>query len=348
MNLNYEERIRMKNLLFFTFFTVISPTLQGAACSNFRSSEEQERLNGELAFTVMNGDFEAVREVLESGADPAKPEMRGDNIIGKTPLTYAIQQAEHDIAALLLAKGAQAKINEPDMKVKGDAKLPLHQAIDRGDLAMTKLLVDNGADIHAHGALNFDAYDFAKLKLHHTPNKEIYKEILAYLETELRKQHPDIDPILQRELNEKLNDAIIAEDEPRVKKLIGQGASPTATVFGDESPIGTAVQYKQHAIAEYLLTHGALVNEPVTILGTKQTLLHVAVNKADLPMIKLLVKHGANQRLSDQYRRSPFWLALEKKRYAFDHQKAIFDEIANYFRSIRTEEHKQLLKEPIL
>lgn len=338
----------MRNLLFLAVFAAIASTLNGAACSNSKTPEEQERLNSELVFTIMNGDLEGVEEVLERGADPAMPEMRGGKIISKTPLTYAIQHAEHDIAALLLVKGAQAKVNEPDMKVKGDAKLPLHQAIDRGDLAMVKIFVDNGADIDAHGTYNLDAFDFVKNKMHRSSNKEICKDILAYLEAELRKRHPDIDPIQQKELNEKLNDAIIAGDEIRVKELIAQGASTTITAFWDESPLGTAVQYKQHAIAEYLLAQGALVNEPVTVLGIKQTLLHVAVDCADLPMIKLLVKHGANQRLGDQYRRSPFWFTLEKKRYAFDHQKAIFDEIANYFRAIRTEEHKQLLKEPIL
>lgn len=339
----------MRNILFMAALAAITPLLNGAACSNSKTSAEREKLTGELTFTIMNGDFSAVEDVLERGADPATPEMRGDNIIGKTPLTYAIQSAEHNIAALLLAKGARAKINEPDMKVRGDAKLPLQQAIDRGDLFMTKLLVDNGADINIHGAMNLDSLDFVKLKLHNAPNKEIYEEIRAYLEAELRKQHPDIDPIKQRELNEKLNGAIIAGEEPRVKELIEQGASPTAIVFGDESPVGTAVQYKQHAIAEYLLEQGALVNEPVTVLGTRQTLLHVAVDRADLPMIKLLVKHGANQLLVDQYGRTPFFFTSRKKHHASQQQqKAAFDEIANYFRSIRSEKHKELMREPIL
>lgn len=339
----------MKTVFFFIIFIGTASLLSGAACSNRITTDEQERLNGELAFMIMNGDLEAAKEVLARGADPAMPEMRSGNIIGKTPLTYAIQHAEHDIAALLLAKGAQAKVNEPDMKIAGDAKLPLQHAIDRGDLTMVKILVDNGANINVRGAYNHDSFDFVKIKLHNAPNKEIYKEILAYLETELRKQHPDVDPILQRELNEKLNAAIIAENEPRVKELIGQGASPTTIVFGDESPIGTAVQHKQHAIAEYLLTHGALVNEPVTVLGTKQTLLHVAVDRADLPMIRLLVKHGANQLLVDQYGRTPFFFTSRKKYHASQQkEKEIFDEIADYFRSIRSEKHKELMKEPIL
>lgn len=340
----------MKNLLFLTVFaTMASTPLHGAACSNRITIDDQERLNGELAFTIMNGDLEAAKEVLARGADPAMPEMRGGNIIGKTPLTYAIQHAEHDIAALLLAKGAQLKVNEPDMKVKGDTKHPLHLAIDRGDLTMIQLLVANGADILVYETFHGDALDFTKLKLQRTSNNEIYKEILTYLEATLRKIHPGIDPILQKELNEKLNGAIIAGDEIGVKELITQGASPTTAAFGDESPLGTAVQYKQHAIAEYLLAQGALVNETVTVLGTKQTLLHVAVDHADLPMLKLLVKHGANQQLVDQYGRTPFFFTSRKKHYASQKkQKETFDAIADYLRSIRSEKHKELMREPIL
>src|SRR5207245_702031 len=78
------------------------------------------RARGELAFTplhfaVQRGDLEAVKALLEAGADVDKPTTSG-----MSPLVLAINNAHYEVAAYLLRHGA-------DPNADGQGWSALHQ-----------------------------------------------------------------------------------------------------------------------------------------------------------------------------------------------------------------------------
>lgn len=83
-----------------------------------------------LMLAASDGDEEAVRRLLESGADP--------NVPGKhSALFRAVQQRSSAVVALLVQHGAD--VNNGD---------PLTAAASRGELAIVQTLVEAGADLH--------------------------------------------------------------------------------------------------------------------------------------------------------------------------------------------------------
>jgi ankyrin repeat protein len=68
-------------------------------------------------------------------------------IVGGRPLQAAVAGQRHNVAALLLDKGASHKVLFPD------GSTLLHLAAFLGDVKMAELLVMRGADVHARDRL---------------------------------------------------------------------------------------------------------------------------------------------------------------------------------------------------
>eukprot|EP01084_Bolivina_argentea_P017821 33248_1 len=60
----------------------------------------------------------------------------------------------------------------------------------------------------------------------------------------------------------------------------------------NDTPLHTAVKYKQYNILEKLLEEGSIVNTQNRLTGN--TSLHIAVNQNDIKSVRLLLKYGAN------------------------------------------------------
>ena len=83
---------------------------------------------------VGSGKLDKVLQALDSGVDPNKP-----GTLGLRALQSALQEKQHDVARLLLERGA-----DPNAKVWGI--LPLHDAAMKNDLEAMELLLEGGAD----------------------------------------------------------------------------------------------------------------------------------------------------------------------------------------------------------
>ena len=86
-----------------------------------------------------DGDVDAVRHLIESGADV---NVAGGD--GMTPLHWAAEHGDLEIARLLLESGADVAAG-----TRIGTYTPLHLAAERGHAAVSKLLVEAGADIAA-------------------------------------------------------------------------------------------------------------------------------------------------------------------------------------------------------
>jgi len=113
---------------------------------------EVHNVHGEspLMMAALQGHIEAVRLLIERGADVNKP--------GWTPLHYAAsknQPAQDQVAALLLEHHAYIDAASPN------GTTPLMMAAQYGSMAVLQLLLDEGADPLLKNQLGLRAVDFA-------------------------------------------------------------------------------------------------------------------------------------------------------------------------------------------
>eukprot|EP00980_Cylindrotheca_fusiformis_P022947 scaffold9948_cov129-Cylindrotheca_fusiformis.AAC.15 len=106
----------------------------GNACNKWRETP--------LLIAANNGHRTAVEALLKHGADPSLCSEAG-----WSALTFAAHKGYDDIVALLLRAGAPV-----NCRVTEDSSTPLHKACagsKSGHLTAVKLLLNNGADVHA-------------------------------------------------------------------------------------------------------------------------------------------------------------------------------------------------------
>lgn len=260
----------------FVLWTVVSAVISLAGC---RKS---------LPEAVRSSDLKTIERLIADGADVNVKNSEGD-----TPLHVAATFGREDAAEVLIANGASIA-----SKDKFGFK-PLHVAARNSFLAaggVAKLLISNGANIHAT-----------------TPGN------ISILHLAAEGGDPDL-----------------------VELLIEKGANVNALDENLYTPLQWAVErgrYRQKEIIEILLAAGADVlienkmhhnpldeallrdNEPIAKLLVEaldpdtrdrsgQTLLHRAIRRRNVKMVKLLIEHGADVNAKDAQGDTPLDVAV--------------------------------------
>jgi len=106
----------------------------------------------QLHFAAADGDIEKARGLIAGGAN-----LTHFNVIGCTPLHYAVENEHYAMARLLLSAGAD--INAHDEERIGET--PLGRVADKCTSEMAEFLVTNGADPGIRGWMQVSALDSA-------------------------------------------------------------------------------------------------------------------------------------------------------------------------------------------
>ncbi|KAI2627703.1 ankyrin repeat-containing domain protein [Hypoxylon sp. NC1633] len=232
-----------------------------------------------LIIAIRNRDARAVKMLLEAKANA---DASGICQI-ETALKSAVECNLCEITEMLLKAGAN-----PNASVHPGSKqlTPLKCAVDRKSVPMVQLLLSYGADPNDLGkqygdtalgtAIKRNRYDIAEIVLRAgaDPNASVHSE-------------PGKGALLECAVHEN--------SVPMVQFLLSHGADPNnlGNRYGGTA-LGTAIQRNRYDIAEILLEAGADPNASERLESRRGTPLRYAVFSQNIPMVQLLLSHGAD------------------------------------------------------
>ncbi len=265
--------------------------------------------NTPLHEAVEQGDAEIVKILVEAGAD-----VEAKGYFDRTPLSLAAEEGAAEIMQILLGSGPDA-----DTPAGGEDKeaesMPsigseaLYTAIEKGDVAMVRLLVEAGADVNA--ATGFGG----NTPLHEAVEQgdvEIVKILVEAGADVEAKGYFDSTPL-----------SLAAEEGASeiMQILLGSGPDADTPAGGEDKEaesmpsIGsealyTAIEKGDVAMVRLLVEAGADVNAATGFGG--DTPLHEAVEQGDVEIVKILVEAGADVEAKGYFDRTPLSLAAEE------------------------------------
>ena len=281
-----------------------------------------------LVDAVRQGDAQAVRALLKSGADADQPE--GD---GATALHWAAHRDSVEIVRLLLGAGAKAQVAN-DLGIT-----PSHLAAANGNVAMLRLLLEKRADANAAAASGLTplmeasrsgSVDAVRLLIAHgasvnaresargqtalmwavaRQHPEVVKALIenkadVTLRTESRPVQVMLDRGPRRAVKTSAQDArqiqaggstalILAAQAgsgESARLLLAAGADANDAGADGKSALVMAAFSGHTEVATLLLTAGADPNAA----GAGYTALHAAALRGDVALVKALLEKGAN------------------------------------------------------
>ncbi|KFA79503.1 hypothetical protein S40288_05370 [Stachybotrys chartarum IBT 40288] len=203
-----------------------------------------------------------------------------------SPLHLAIERIHIDISKLLLEQGANP--NARDLY----HRTPLHLACSLGLEAVVQLLIDGGADANATDAL-------VSTPLHYAVRSGQLAPVVALL------KQPDIERSFgvretQASLTTPFFAAVMAGSIGIVQAFISFGIDVnTEESVTRYAPLHAAASAEKVDVAELLIEKGARVNEPMSNeWGAPPVFL--AVQRGNQSMVRLLVRSGADPGATDR------------------------------------------------
>lgn len=271
-------------------------------------------------------------------ANPAYRDRQDRN--DQTPLTLAAENGCLEVVRLLVASGAK-------VDAKGEfEQTPLLQAAEQGHAKVVAYLLDQGADVNAlsvgRSALVFAVMnkhlEIARLLLDQGATPDITIDGTPLVTMAIKDGLPDFAGLLiaggapvnavDEEGKTPLMHACERGEPATVKALLARGADASITSKNDEAALTIAIAGEHDEIISLLLEKGATVRTEdlqAAIRARKVSLASRLIDKgadvthglltalpgADLEMVRLLIRKGADLNARDYYDKTPLILEAE-------------------------------------
>jgi uncharacterized protein len=267
-----------------------------------------------LALACTNGSAPLAEALLTAGASP-----NGARASGETPLMSAARTGNTEAVRLLVAYGAEINARE-----RARGQTALMWAVGENHLASARVLVENGADVNARTASGFTPLLFAAQQGNLAATR-LLLDAGAKLETTAEDGSDALLVAIESTIR-GLFEPSIADTRHRdlALYLLERGADPDASAAG-RTPLHAAVWTEQPDVAKALLARGASPNARLEkrmprvgrFLGgafevnqVGATPFWLAAHFADVPMMRLLVEHGADPLRTSTDGSTPLMMAV--------------------------------------
>ncbi len=264
---------------------------------NERGTNGNTLLNLAVSFAAKpdwNGGVSAIEALLAAGSD-----VNDANDRGWTPLHSAAYANNPEIAVMLVANGAAL-----DAEAHGAGGTPLISALFWGHREVADLLGRHGVtpfNLRAAAGLGISELVEVCFSGERTLTPEACAARGFYRpHSGFPDWQPSTDP--QEVLDEALVWACKSNRVDVLERLVQAGAQLDSDPYRGTPLIWSAACNRTEA-AEWLLDHGANVNQKGTFGGLTHgqgiTALHIAAQYGHMPVVKILVKRGADRSVKD-------------------------------------------------
>ena len=227
-----------------------------------------------------------VRVLMEHGVDV---NLRDDE--GMSLLHLAAQIGDPEAVSLLMSRGTDVDSGHSSM---------LFMALNSGNLAETRLLLDHGVDANARDEKLSTAL--------HISSDNGYFDLVRLL----LQYGADVNPRDNHD-STPLHLASAKGHSRVVSLLMNYGADMNASDNTNSTPLRLAFINQDLGIAELLIESGADVNVLDRVLDNKPLApLHLALSKGNARLVNLLVRRGINVNGRDDNNMTPLHLASAK------------------------------------
>ena len=254
----------------------------------------KEKPTKSLHQAVIDKDVEQVQLNISAGAN-----VNATDAMGYTPLFYAAQNGQEDVAELLIAGGANINVKDRT------GNTPLHYAAVSGHYDVCRLLLDEGADSSAKNLMGGTAMAMAKAEGHHEIVRLLRDHESDESDTELAEP-AQLSKL--SEATEALFNAVFAGDANQVKLQLSKDADINARDRQTLTPLHVALWYRHEGVAEVLIDKGADINAKDK---SGYTPLHFAAIKGNSKSAALLITKGADVNVKSRAGQTPLHLAAD-------------------------------------
>jgi len=277
-----------------------------------RLLRRESNLPGTLALAARIGDIASLKSLLEEGSEVDLPDAEG-----RTPLQIAAASGQSAAVRILLEGGADPGLSRES---GGSALL---DAVRAGQVAAAKILVE-------HGGIPSSQKSGALYRANERGSAELARLLLAAGADASLDQGQGLSP-LEHAL-QYANGPVVAvyvengyEVSPAAAARLGlgerlaelleeEGAASEASADG-RLPIQHAIENNRVEALRVLLDHGTSADAPLPTWDRRSP-LHDAAARADVEVVTLLLKRGADANRLDRVGRSPLYEAVAHGRVA--------------------------------
>lgn len=248
---------------------LITETLLKNGATNLIDSKDKNGYNP-VATSSIYGFNDTVKKLVEYKAN-----INIQDKNGLTPLIYAIEQDNKELANFLIENGADLNMAEKEYD-----RTPIFFSIENKNTNITEILISKGANVNA---VDKNGVTPLNIAIKEDGNIDIIKLLV--------KNKADLN-ILTEEGDSLIEYAINKNDTDMIQTLVEGGVNLNVAGISSNTPLMTAVSKSLENIVRIFLTKNDINLNAIN--RNWNTALHMAAKNGNTVIIKMLIDKGAN------------------------------------------------------